>query len=131
MVTAMIELPPDEWSDEIEVEIVECSGCKFRGVAVHEESDVVPWIQSARATWFTASRKRKSNRSEMRSNAAPILRTGVASVRIIDRSPKHWPGEGAQGAKLGIIGSGWSRLCDLELKHDFHASRWGLTPCHL
>jgi hypothetical protein len=38
MVTAMIELPPDEWSDEIEVEIVECSGCKFRGVAVDEES---------------------------------------------------------------------------------------------
>ena len=38
MVTAMIELPPDEWSDEIEVEIVECSGCRFRGVAVDEES---------------------------------------------------------------------------------------------
>jgi len=38
MVTALIELPPDAWSDEIEVEIVECSGCQFRGVAVDEES---------------------------------------------------------------------------------------------
>ena len=44
IVTAMIELLPDEWSDEIEVEIVECSCCRFRGVAVDEESRRVPWI---------------------------------------------------------------------------------------
>lgn len=33
-----IELPPDHWSDEISFHIVECALCKFRGIAVCEES---------------------------------------------------------------------------------------------
>jgi len=33
-----MELPPDQWSDEIYFCIVECASCGFRGVAVFEES---------------------------------------------------------------------------------------------
>jgi len=33
-----IELPSDSRSDEIAVQIVECSGCGFRGGAIYEES---------------------------------------------------------------------------------------------
>ncbi len=37
-ITHSIELPSDSRSDEIAVQIVRCSHCKFRGVAVYEES---------------------------------------------------------------------------------------------
>jgi hypothetical protein len=33
-----IELPPDGRSDEITLQIVKCSECKFSGIAVYEES---------------------------------------------------------------------------------------------
>ncbi len=33
-----IELPPDSRSDEIALQIVECSHCGFAGIAVYEES---------------------------------------------------------------------------------------------
>jgi Zn ribbon nucleic-acid-binding protein len=33
-----IELPPDSRSDEIALQIVECSDCGFAGIAVYEES---------------------------------------------------------------------------------------------
>lgn len=33
-----IELPPDSRSDEITLQIVECSDCQFAGIAVYEES---------------------------------------------------------------------------------------------
>lgn len=33
-----IELPPDSRSDEIAVQVVECSQCGFAGIAVYEES---------------------------------------------------------------------------------------------
>lgn len=33
-----IELPPDSRSDEITLQIVECSQCGFAGIAVYEES---------------------------------------------------------------------------------------------
>jgi len=33
-----IELPPDSRSDEITLQIVECSDCRFAGIAVYEES---------------------------------------------------------------------------------------------
>jgi hypothetical protein len=33
-----IELPPDSRSDEITLQIVECSRCDFAGIAVYEES---------------------------------------------------------------------------------------------
>lgn len=37
-ITSSIELPPDSRSDEINVQIVTCSQCGFRGLAVYEES---------------------------------------------------------------------------------------------
>ncbi len=37
-ITHSIDLPPDSRSDEITLQIVECSGCGFRAVAVYEES---------------------------------------------------------------------------------------------
>lgn len=37
-VTLSIALPPDSRSDEIVLQIVECSHCGFRGAAVYEES---------------------------------------------------------------------------------------------
>ena len=33
-----IELPPDSRSDEIALQIVECAGCGFAGIAVYQES---------------------------------------------------------------------------------------------
>ena len=33
-----IELPYDARSDEITLQVVECSGCRFSGIAVYEES---------------------------------------------------------------------------------------------
>jgi hypothetical protein len=33
-----IELPPDSRSDEITLQVMECSGCGFRALAVYEES---------------------------------------------------------------------------------------------
>lgn len=37
-IKASIELPPDSRSDEITLQIVECSRCDFEGIAVYEES---------------------------------------------------------------------------------------------
>jgi hypothetical protein len=37
-ITARIELPPDSRSDEIALQIVVCSQCRFAGIAVYEES---------------------------------------------------------------------------------------------
>lgn len=37
-INAKIELPPDSRSDEITLQIVECSRCRFAGIAVYEES---------------------------------------------------------------------------------------------
>ena len=37
-IKAKIELPPDSRSDEITLQIVECSRCRFAGIAVYEES---------------------------------------------------------------------------------------------
>jgi len=37
-ITHRIELPSDSRSDEIAVQIVRCSRCRFRGAAVYEES---------------------------------------------------------------------------------------------
>jgi len=37
-ITLRIELPPDSRSDEITLQVVECSDCGFAGIAVYEES---------------------------------------------------------------------------------------------
>jgi hypothetical protein len=37
-ITHALELPPDSRSDEISLQIIACSHCKFKGVAVYEES---------------------------------------------------------------------------------------------
>jgi hypothetical protein len=37
-IKARIELPPDSRSDEITLQIVVCSRCRFAGIAVYEES---------------------------------------------------------------------------------------------
>jgi len=37
-IALQIELPPDSRSDEITLQIVECSQCGFAGIAVYEES---------------------------------------------------------------------------------------------
>ena len=37
-IRAKIELPPDSRSDEITLQVVECSQCRFAGIAVYEES---------------------------------------------------------------------------------------------
>ena len=37
-ITSTLELPPDSRSDEITVQVVECSRCNFAGIAVYEES---------------------------------------------------------------------------------------------
>ena len=37
-ITSKIELPPDSRSDEIALQIVECSQCRFAGIGVYEES---------------------------------------------------------------------------------------------
>ena len=37
-IKARIELPPDSRSDEIALQIVVCSQCRFAGIAVYEES---------------------------------------------------------------------------------------------
>jgi hypothetical protein len=37
-IAASIELPPDSRSDEISLQVVACSDCQFRGLAVYEES---------------------------------------------------------------------------------------------
>jgi hypothetical protein len=38
MATNLIELPADARSDEITLQVVECSKCGFKGIAVYEES---------------------------------------------------------------------------------------------
>jgi hypothetical protein len=37
-IVSSIELPPDSRSDEIALQVVECSRCDFAGIAVYEES---------------------------------------------------------------------------------------------
>ena len=37
-ITRSLELPPDSRSDEITLQIIRCSSCRFAGVAVYEES---------------------------------------------------------------------------------------------
>jgi hypothetical protein len=37
-INARIELPPDVRSDEIALQILNCSSCKYQGVGVYEES---------------------------------------------------------------------------------------------
>ena len=37
-ISSKIELPPDNRSDEIAVQILTCSKCNFQGIAVYEES---------------------------------------------------------------------------------------------
>jgi hypothetical protein len=37
-IRAKIELPPDSRSDEITLQVVECSRCDFAGIAAYEES---------------------------------------------------------------------------------------------
>jgi len=37
-IKARIELPPDNRSDEITLQVVECCRCRFAGIAVYEES---------------------------------------------------------------------------------------------
>jgi hypothetical protein len=37
-ITHSLELPPDARSDEITLQIIECSNCKFQGIGVYEES---------------------------------------------------------------------------------------------
>ncbi len=36
-ISASIDLPPDRKSTEISLQVVECSACNFRGLAVYEE----------------------------------------------------------------------------------------------
>jgi hypothetical protein len=37
-ITHSLELPPDEMSDEITVQVLRCAACSFTGLAVYEES---------------------------------------------------------------------------------------------
>jgi len=37
-IISRLELPPDSRSDEITLQVVECSRCNFAGIAVYEES---------------------------------------------------------------------------------------------
>jgi len=37
-ITARLELPPDSRSDEITLQVVKCTDCRFAGIAVYEES---------------------------------------------------------------------------------------------
>ena len=37
-IVSAIELPPDHRSDEVTIQIVKCSGCRFEGIAIYEES---------------------------------------------------------------------------------------------
>ena len=37
-ITSKLELPPDGRSDEITLQLVECSHCGFAGIAIYEES---------------------------------------------------------------------------------------------
>jgi hypothetical protein len=37
-ITSKIELPPNERSDEVTLQLIECKKCGFQGVAVYEES---------------------------------------------------------------------------------------------
>jgi hypothetical protein len=37
-ITHRLELPPDARSDEITLQVIRCSGCRFEGLAVYEES---------------------------------------------------------------------------------------------
>ena len=37
-IVSAMELPPDSRSDEITLQVVECTGCGFAGIAVYEES---------------------------------------------------------------------------------------------
>lgn len=42
-----MELPPDNRADEITLQLVECSVCSFRGLAVFAESRRGPWPDSS------------------------------------------------------------------------------------
>ena len=37
-ITDRLELPPDSRSDEITLQIIACASCRFKGIAVYEES---------------------------------------------------------------------------------------------
>jgi len=37
-ITSKIELPPNERSDEVTLQLIECNKCGFQGIAVYEES---------------------------------------------------------------------------------------------
>ena len=37
-ITSRLELPPDNRSNEIALQVIDCSGCTFAGIAVYEES---------------------------------------------------------------------------------------------
>ena len=109
IVTAMIELLPDEWSDEIEVEIVECSCCRFRGVAVDEESrrgapgfGVHPPRGLPRGGRGIRGVERRDQ--TLPRSCEPGLHVSVPSIG----RPGTGLGRGTQG-RTGIIGSGWNR----------------------
>ena len=55
-IISILELPPDAHSGEIALQVVECSACQFRGLAVYEEGrDSVPESESWAHTGYWVS----------------------------------------------------------------------------
>ena len=102
-----IELPPDSRSDEITIQIVECSDCRFAGIAVYEESRRGPLdSESFHHTGYHVSK------SQLRD-----LRKAIRSCR--DR--KNWRCRCPAHRMLSRTDAGgrWIALRDLETTEAF------------
>lgn len=106
-IKARIELPPDSRSDEITLQVIECSRCGFAGIAVYEES------------------RRGSLDSESSTHVGYRLKT--KDLRELERmirqcpEPRNWRCACAVHQILGAReGAGrWSGLKEFELEGAF------------
>ena len=106
-IKAKIELPPDSRSDEITLQVVECSRCRFAGIAVYEES------------------RRGALGSESFSHVG--YRVGAKDLRMLKRTikqcpaPNNWRCECSAHRTLGgkDVGGRWNGLQEIECEERF------------
>lgn len=106
-ITSKIELPPDSRSDEITLQIVDCTRCSFAGIAIYEES--------RRGALDTESFDHTGYR--VREDDLTALRKTIRHCP----EPNNWHCDCIAHRMLGNKdGSGhWNSLNDINLEGDF------------
>ena len=106
-ITQSLVLPPDSRSDDILLQVVSCSNCGFRGLAVYEESRRGSWDSES----WSHTAYRVSNRD---------LKTISAAIRTCP-SPKNQKCSCQTHQRLGKRDAGgrWSGLAEIEIESSF------------